>query len=321
MPYRPSYEVSSDMLNSVKSIIRLIGQLEGYQLLTGNLKLRRKNKIRSLHSSLAIEGNRLTSEQVTAILEGKRVFGSRKDILEVQNAVRVYDSLPTIDPYNEEALLSTHGKLMGGLIDDAGRYRNSAVGVLDGDVVVHIGPPPLQVPRLMGDLFDYLVNTTEDIIIKSCVFHYEFEFIHPFSDGNGRMGRLWQTAILKSEYPDLAYVPIESLVYDRQQEYYDALLASQRAANSNPFILYSLSTIQAALEEQLTTETGGPSSWQERLLAFRERNGEGPFDRKQYGLYHKSLATATTTRDLTKGLEAGILTRDGELRTTTYLFT
>ncbi|MEO0733343.1 MAG: Fic family protein [Bacteroidota bacterium] len=320
MAYRPPYTVTSEMLDEVKAIIRLIGRMEGYQLLAGNVKLRRKNKIRSIHSSLAIEGNKLSPEQVTAILEGKRVMGPTQDIREVENAIKVYDEIADIDPYDEDNLLEMHRLLMTELITDAGRYRNSGVGVLDGGKVVHLATPARQVPRLMGDLFDYLNNTPEDIIIKSCVFHFEFEFIHPFSEGNGRMGRLWQTAILKTEYPDLAFIPIESMVHERQQGYYDALQRSQHDAHSNAFILYALESIRLALAEQLDSATPVAADHRARLQAFAERIGKKSFSRKEYQTYHKGVSPATTTRDLTKGVNEGMLIKEGKLRTTRYHF-
>ncbi|MEO0628270.1 MAG: Fic family protein, partial [Bacteroidota bacterium] len=276
--------------------------------------------IKSLHSSLAIEGNRLTQEQVTDIINGQRVLAAPKDILEVKNAIRVYDSLPGIDPNSEAQLLKTHALLMDGLVADAGKYRNTGVGVFDGGKVVHMAPPAKRVPILMMDLFDYLVNHEEDIIIKSCVFHYEFEFIHPFSDGNGRMGRLWQTAILKSEYPDLVALPIERIVHERQQEYYDALAESQRAGNSNPFITYSLSTIHDALQRELSHNTQLTQDFRDRLEAWKIRIDQVDFTRKEYMAFHKSISPATATRDLTQGVENGILKRFGTMRTTRYSF-
>lgn len=308
------------MLDTVKRIIRLIGRLEGYQLLAGNVRLRRKNQIKSLFSSLAIEGNRLSEEQITAILAGKRVVGPRQDIREVENAITVYDRLPAIDPYQETELLAIHQLLMEGLISDAGRYRSGGVGVVDGQRVIHLAPPAKRVPLLMGDLFDYLRNYTEDIIIKSCVFHYEFEFIHPFSDGNGRMGRLWQTALLKTVYADLAYIPIENVVYQRQQEYYTALQASQTVASSDPFIRFSLASIETALQDQLDKLTEAPTDFRQRLRAFREHHGNQPFSRQDYQRYHKTISAATATRDLRRGLEENRLTKSGKLRTTRYRY-
>ena len=319
MPYKSPYSVTSEIQLALGEVIRLIGQLEGYQLLAGNLRLRRENKIKSLHSSLAIEGNRLTQEQVTAILEGRPVLGPPRDILEVKNAIDVYDSVGDLKATDEDDLLRAHGMLMRGLIDDAGRYRNSGVRVVDGDRVIHIAPPARQVPRLMGELFDYVVNYQEDTVLKSCVFHYEFEFIHPFSDGNGRMGRLWQTVLLKEKYPTLQYVPLETIVHSRQQGYYDALSNSQSVGNSNPFIVYMLAAMQEALTQQLQTDNIQltPS---DRLAAYQEIVGTATFTRKQYQQFHKAISPATATRDLRKGVDQDRLIKSGNQADTTYRF-
>lgn len=320
MAYKPPYSVTPEMFSYLKGIIRLIGRLEGYQLMARNIKLRRKNKIKSIASSLKIEGNSLTEDQITELLDGKRILGPKQDIHEVQNAIKVYDRLAEVDPYSKDELLAIHKLMMDGLITDAGKYRQSGVGVVDGQRVIHISPPPKRVPGLMGDLFDYLVNYDEDIIIKSCVFHFEFEFIHPFIDGNGRMGRFWQTAILKTMYPDLAYVPIESIVYERQKGYYDALSQSQHDANSNAFILYALESLKLALTEQLDNALTIPDDARSRLEAFSSQIGSVLFQRKDYQLYHKKISSATSTRDLTYGVEQGVLGKTGALRTTRYQY-
>lgn len=318
MAYRPPYVLSFALRERLREIIRLIGRIEGCQLLSGNVRLRRENQIKSLHSSLAIEGNSLSESQVTALLEGKPVMGPPRDILEVQHALRVYEKLPKTDAFSEDELLATHGTLMRGLIPDAGRYRAGGIGVMDGKRVVHVAPPARQVPRLMGELFDYLCNYEEDIIIKSCVFHYEFEFIHPFSDGNGRMGRLWQTAILKSEYPDLVALPLESMVRERQQAYYSALQQCQKEGTSNPFITYALNALHDTLLRQLETVGNIPSDAPARLQAFQDKAGKDGFTRKEYLAFHKRISPATATRDLTYGVEQGVLRKEGRMSTTRY---
>lgn len=319
MSYRPPYEIDPDLRRLLGRVAILIGRLEGVNILANDLRLRRSNRIRSLHSSLAIEGNRLTVSQVTAILDGKTVRGPARDILEVQNAIRAYDLLAKVDPNSEESLLNVHATLMQGLIADAGRYRSGGVGVIDGDTVVHLAPPAGRVPELMGQLFEYLTQTPEDTIIKSCVFHYEFEFIHPFSDGNGRMGRLWQTAILARDFPLMADVPLESIVHRRQQAYYDALLASQRAGSSTPFIWYALEALQTALEEQLSVLPGSGSA-ADRLEQFAATVGSDWFSRSDYLAYHTMLSPATATRDLRRGLDRGRLEKTGQMRNTRYRF-
>lgn len=318
--YKPPYSLSTEIIERSEDIVRLIGQIEGYQSFKTNFRLRRQNKIKSLHSSLAIEGNSLTIEQVTALLEGELVLGPPKDILEVQNAIKLYDLLPTLDPFSEEDLLKAHKILMNGLLDNAGRYRSSGVGVFDGSVAVHIGPPPLQVPRLMSQIFDYLKGTPELIVIKSCVFHYEFEFIHPFADGNGRMGRLWQTAILATKFPSMIHVPVESVVHRHQQAYYDALKNAGQRGNSDPFIDYMLNVIHSALEEVINSSSYFPSDASSRLSAYGQQLTKKNFQRKDYSLFFKNITSATASRDLKKGVEEGILNRTGDKRNTTYNF-
>lgn len=318
--YKPPYSITNELSEKVVEIVRLIGQIEGLQSLKTDFRLRRQNKIKSLHSSLAIEGNSLTIEQVTTLLEGKLVMGPPRDILEVQNAIKLYDLLPTLDPFSEEDLLKAHGILMQGLIDSAGRYRSSGVGVFDGSAAIHIGPPPNQAPRLMGQIFDYLNGTPELAIIKSCVFHYEFEFIHPFADGNGRMGRLWQTAILANKYPSLIHVPVESVVYRHQQAYYNALRESGKKGNSDAFISYMLEIIYSALKEVIDTTTHVPSDTKSRLRAYKEVQLDKQFQRRDYSLFYKNITSTTATRDLRKGVELGLLKKTGDNRTTTYSF-
>ncbi len=319
MAYKPPYTLDTTLLKLVGKVMQLLGKVEGYQLLTANLKLRRQNRIKSLQSSLAIEGNTLTEEQITAMLDGKLVLGPPKEILEVQNALTVYDKLDDWRAGSEDDMLESHRLLMNELITDAGRYRQGEVGVVDGTKVIHIAPPARQVPTLMGDLFDYLLNYDEETIIKSCVFHYEFEFIHPFSDGNGRMGRLWQTLILKEHFPILAFIPFESIIHQRQQGYYKALSDSQSVGHSNPFIYFMLNALVTALENTLTAVVP-PINGAERLAAFREVTKEASFSRKDYQAYYKKISSATASRDLAAGVRKGVITKTGDKRSTEYRF-
>ena len=210
--------------------------------------LRRVNMIRSIQSSLAIEKNSLTVSQVTDVIDGKRVLGNAREIQEVKNAFDCYDKLLDINPYDMDDLLSVHGTMMRYLLDDAGRFRTGGVGVFAGKELIHMAPPSDLVPALMTDLFDWLRKSEDHPLIKSCVFHYEFEFIHPFSDGNGRIGRLWLTAIMASWIPEMAWVPVESVVRERQSEYYSAIATSITAADSGPFIDFMLEAICDALD-------------------------------------------------------------------------
>lgn len=319
MPYRPPYTVDSETLKKVSEIALIIGQIQGYQLLASDLRLRRQNKINTILSSLAIEGNTLNEEQVSAILDGKPVFGPPREILEVQNAAVVHNEIDRFDANKEDDLLRAHQLLMNGLIPDAGRYRSGAVGVFDQDRVIHIGPPPKIVPRLMGDLFDYVVNSDEETIVKSCVFHYGFEFVHPFSDGNGRMGRLWQTVILMRKYPILRFVPFETIIHERQQGYYQALADSQSAGNSDSFIRFMLDALHTALSIEVN-KIGTRPDYESRMQSFREQWKGDSFSRKDYRLFHKNLSTAAASRDLKQGVEEELLRREGKLRNTRYRF-
>jgi Fic family protein len=223
---------------------------------TQALRLRRANRIRTVQGSLAIEGNTLSEAQITAILDGKRIIAPPKEVLEVQNALKAYDFLATWQYSREQDLLHAHQVLMSGLLNDAGHYRQGGVGVMSGDIVVHMAPGADQVPRLMKDLFAWLKQSELPALISSCVFHYEFEFIHPFADGNGRMGRLWQTLILSQWQPVFMDIPVESLIHQHQAEYYQAIRASTEKTDSAPFIEFMLGIIAKTLHEvQNTTDT------------------------------------------------------------------
>lgn len=319
MSYKPPYTVTSSMFRIAGEIILLIGQIQGYQLLTGNLKLRRQNKIKTVLSSLAIEGNTLSEDQISDIIDGKTVLGPPREILEVKNALAIYDIIDQLNPKEEDDLLRSHEILMRGLIDSAGKYRQSDVGVVDGQKVIHIAPPYNMVPRLMGSLFDYLVSYDEETIIKSCVFHYEFEFIHPFADGNGRMGRLWQTVILMAQYPILQFVPFETIIHQRQQGYYQALADSQSLGNSDPFIHFMLDALKTALEHE-AGRMNVRQDFESRILSFKEQLRQPQFSRKDYQLFHKTLSTATASRDLKRAVLENILLKKGEQRNTAYTF-
>ena len=243
MTYKPPYTINSKMINYVSSIMKLVGQLSGSNNLDNKPQLRRSNKINSIYSSLAIENNALSEKQVKDIINGKLVIGPKRDILEVQNAIKVYDAILDINSLDSNDLLKYHGIMMESLIDDAGSYRLRQEGVFDEDRVIFIAPPADRVQILINDLFDYINNYEENILIKSCVFHYEFEFIHPFSDGNGRMGRLFQTCLLATEEKIFAYLPIESIIKERQQEYYKAIATCNRSGNSDVFIEFMLDAI------------------------------------------------------------------------------
>ena len=240
MRYQPPYTITQEILNRVAAISEAVGRLTVLTDQARMLRLRSVNRIRTIHGSLAIEGNTLGREQITAILEGKRVIAPPREVQEVKNALAAYDRFETWNPEAENDLLEAHRMLMSGLIDEAGIYRCGGVGVMVGQQVIHMAPPAARVPQLMADLFGWLAATDAHPLIASSVFHYEFEFIHPFADGNGRLGRLWQSLILARWNPLFADIPVESEIFEHQAEYYQALQESTRPTDSAPFIAFML---------------------------------------------------------------------------------
>ncbi|HDP25488.1 MAG TPA: Fic family protein [Deltaproteobacteria bacterium] len=243
MKFQPPYTITPEILNRVAAISEAIGRLTVLTDQASSLRLRRINRIRTIHGSLAIEGNTLSEAQITAILEGKRVIAPPREVQEVKNALAAYDRFDTWKPESEKDLLEAHRILMSGLIDEAGLYRHGGVGVMAGQQVIHMAPPADRLPQLMSDLFTWLAATDAHPLIASSVFHYEFEFIHPFADGNGRMGRLWQSLILARWNPLFADIPVESLIFEHQAEYYQAIQESTQKTDSAPFIAFMLRMI------------------------------------------------------------------------------
>lgn len=257
MSYIPPFTLTNKILSLVASISEQLGRLSATVNSNQALLLRKVNRVRTIQGSLAIEGNQLSEDQITAILEGKRVIAPAREVQEASNALNVYERLDTFAFDEQNALLLAHKNLMLGLIDSAGQYRISGVGVIKNSKVIHMAPPEGQVPRLMADLFSWLKDSDDHALIKSCVFHYEFEFIHPFIDGNGRMGRLWQTLILKQYHEAFTYLPVESLVSAHQTDYYKAIAESTKRSNSAPFIEFMLSMIDQALQQLYQEQQSG----------------------------------------------------------------
>lgn len=313
---KPPYEITSEILKLITSISEKIGEVNAKHLVKQNPTLRKQNKIKTIHSSLSIEGNTLSKEQITAILENKRVIGPQKDIIEVLNALEVYKGLNSLKYFSEKDFLKAHKLLMKGLIEISGTYRKKSVGIVKGSKVEHIAPPYENVPFLMKDLFEYLNDKSEITLIKSCVFHYEMEFIHPFIDGNGRMGRLWQTLILMGEYEIFEFLPFETLISKNQEEYYKILSTCDKEGKSTKFIEYMLQIINTSLSELLENSTKKLNET-ERIELFIE-NLKGEFTRKDYMKYFPELSSATASRDLKNGVEKGILDKIGDKKTTIY---
>lgn len=255
--YIPPYDITDEMLELVSEITEDLGKLSSMNDLERLPRLRRVNRIRSILSSLAIENNTLSLEQVTDVIDGKHVLGPQDDIIAVKNAFSVYKMLPELDPFSLEDLLKAHGTMMHGLVEGAGELRTSSVGVINAQgKVIHVAPPHDMVKELMEQLFDWLKTSKTQMLIRSSIFHYEFEFIHPFADGNGRTGRLWQTALLASWKPIFEWIPIENIIKDNQDEYYRAIGLSTAEGKSNRFILFMLKVIQKAVSE-LARDTRG----------------------------------------------------------------
>lgn len=251
---KPPFEITNQMIDYVAEIAELLGKLNVTDALSSNPTLRRSNRIRTIHGSLAIEQNTLSLEQVTAVLNGKHVLAPPKDIAEVKNAFEIYERLDELDPYSVDDLLTAHGIMTRGLVDESGMFRTWPVGVVDSEGhVLHFGTLPQYVPDLVMELLDWVKASKVHMLIRSCVFHYEFELIHPFTDGNGRMGRLWHPLLLSKWNPAFAWLPVASIIHDRQQEYYDAINASNDAGESTVFIEFMLSAIKASLMDAINT--------------------------------------------------------------------
>ena len=247
--YIPPFTVSAEAINLIAEIS---GQIERYAIRLeqeDGLRLRKANRIKTIHSSLAIEGNTLTEDEVRDIIDGKNVVAPIKQIQEVKNAIATYELYPKLNPFSVKDLLKAHGVMMQALVDDAGKFRRSGVGVFSEHGLVHMAPPADRVPMLMDDLFGWLKESKDHLLIRSCVFHYEFEFIHPFIDGNGRTGRLWQSLILGKLHPLFEHLPVENMVYANQQAYYDAITASTNVGQSGPFIDFMLNEIFKTLKQ------------------------------------------------------------------------
>ncbi|WP_239649896.1 Fic family protein [Methylocucumis oryzae] len=254
MSYQPPFTITTDIVNLVAEISEQVGRLNA-RALDVSPQLRKQNRIKTITGTLAIEGNSLTEEQITAIVEGKRVLGSVRELAEVKGAIAAYDALPTFKPYSIQDLLAAHGLMMADILTTAGAFRNKAVGIHKGNVVHHVAPPAHQVSGLMAELTLWLKHAKDHPLITSSVFHYEFEFIHPFSDGNGRMRRLWQTLILAQWHPLFLSLPLESVIKEHQQQYYQALEQADQQADSTPFIQFMLSVIAQTLMQKRPCKT------------------------------------------------------------------
>ncbi|MEM7601340.1 MAG: Fic family protein [Verrucomicrobiota bacterium] len=247
--YEPPCTISPKIVELVAEVCEAVGERGASNASIRELRLRRLDRIRTIQGSLAIEGNELSTNQITALMEGKPVVAAARDIAEAKNAIQVYDQLEKWDPHSVDSLLNAHRLLMDGLAEDAGRFRSAGVGVVSGIDIVHLAPAAAQVDRLMADLFEWVRQTDQHPLIASSIFHYEFEFIHPFSDGNGRMGRLWQSLLLTRWNSIFSTLPVESLVFAKQKDYYLAIQQSTDIGDSRPFVEFMLASIRETLLE------------------------------------------------------------------------
>ena len=314
-PYQPPFKITSKIIDYISRISEKIGEINSLENSPHQVKLRKENRIKTIHSSLAIENNSLTIEQITAIIDGKRVLGSPNEIQEVKNAVQTYELLLKLNPYEEKNLLKAHSLMMQDLVSYNGKYRKEGVGIFDGNQVVHLAPPADRVPLLMADLFNWLKTSDIHPLIKSCVFHYEFEFIHPFQDGNGRMGRLWQTVILKEWKEVFAWIPVESLIKENQSEYYNALNSSDKEADSSSFIEFMLSLLLKTIEEIIETEKKVTVKISVKVTVNQQRIldviKENPFVTQEELAQIIGLSRKSIIQNMKKLQENGLLKRIG----------
>lgn len=314
---KPPYEITNKILSLYGQITEALGICQSILLVKPEARLRKQNRIKTIQSSLAIEGNTLNIEHVTAIIENSPVIGPEKDILEVKNAIKAYEALNKFHPYKINDFLAVHNILMNGLVNNPGKFRKSQVGIIKGKEVSHIAPGYDMVPGLMNDLFEYLNKDSDLEIIKSCVFHYEMEFIHPFEDGNGRMGRYWQTRLLMNVNPIFEFVPIEKVIKENQEEYYKVLETSDSSGSSTIFIEFMLNVINKSLRETIAESTPTTSDYSKRVdYALSQLNDW--FDRKEYLNICKGISTATASRDLKQLLEDGLVESTGSGRMMKY---
>lgn len=314
---KPPYEITNRILQLLTAISEQLGEVSAHHLHKPSPELRRRNRVKTIKASLEIEGNTLSEDQITAIIDKKRIVGPKQDILEVLNAIEVYDLLSQLDPQSLKSFLKAHRILMKGLVDRPGQLRTKSVGIFKGERISHLAPPAENLDFLMNELFEYCKHEEDPVLIKSCVMHYEIEFIHPFMDGNGRMGRLWQTLILMKTYPVFEHLPFETIIKNRQQEYYEILEKCDKEGKSTRFIEFMLSALNDSLEELL--------QFQNRLLTAKDRieyfinvfRGD-VFTRKDYMTVFKDISTSTASRDLKYGVENKIIFREGDKRKAVY---
>lgn len=313
--YHPEYEITPEITNLIYRIAQDLERINIVREQVLSPRLRRENRIKTIHSSLQIEANTLSLGQVADVIDGKAVIGPARDILEVKDAMAAYEKLPDYDPYSVQDLLSAHKLMTSSTVKESGRFRSGGVGVVVGDKPIHIAPQADLVPGEVAALLKWTKKTDLPQVLKSCIFHYEFEFIHPFADGNGRMGRMWQTLLLIQENPVFGSLPVETLIAARQHEYYQAIERSTRVNNSAIFAEFMLGLIAEAVAEFKDNQgvVGAP------LPVMLSKNAEKVYAilAKDPAATYKEIAKAlgvsekTAQRSLTELKDAGIIARVG----------
>ena len=315
--YEPPFEKTDAIDELALRAAEMVGSLSADSALSSSPTLHRKLRIQSIYSSLVTEGNGLSENQVTALIEGKRVLGDARDIREVENATRAYALLDELDPTSLDDMLRVHATMMDGLVEHPGTFRSDNVGVFDGEQLIHAGTPARYVAEVMGELFAWLATTNMHPLLRSCIFHYEFEFIHPFADGNGRCGRLWHTLILSRWRPVLAYLPVESVILRRQQDYYAAFNDSNARGESSPFVRFMLEAICEALEPHCPDKTRAERR-EEAILALMR---EDPHISTPAIAAHLGVSQSTAERALAALRADGRISRRGNRRSGTWVVT
>jgi len=314
------FQLTTQIANALASVTEAAGKLSAVGMQKPSPKLRRENRIRTIQASLSIEGNSLTLEQVTALLDKKRVIGPRKDILEVRNAIAMYHKIRAFNPFSLPSFLDAHSGLMQGLVAAPGQLRKGPIGVIRPIDIFHEAVPWQDVEPMMGALFAYLKNSDDHLVIKSCRFHYQLEYIHPFLDGNGRMGRLWQTRILMQYHPVFEFIPVEHLIKENQPLYYQHLIKADDTRDCTEFIAFILAQVNEGIDRMLADTRSVTLSVEDRLEFVQSIFKSRPFSRKDYQIQLKNISNATASRDLLHGVKIGLLQKTGDKRTTTYVF-
>lgn len=317
---RPPFEITPHAASQLSEIERLLGRIEGALLSPASPQLRRSSRVKTVRASLEIEGNTLTEEQVTAVLEGKRVVAPARELREVQNAIACYEMLPRWKAGSVTHMLAAHKLMMAGLVKRPGTWRSKGVGIAKGSIVTHVAPPPGRVAGLMRDLLTWVRADTEvPLPIRAAVCHYEIEFIHPFEDGNGRMGRLWHSLILHHHHPVFAQVPVESAIRDRQSDYYRVLGVCDNDGSATAFVEFALDLTLSALQAASSLPQPRMDA-DARIAEGRRYFGTREFSRKDYLQRFPGLSPATASRDLQRAVERKQITRHGDRATARYRF-